>query len=97
MKIRTKKSESEFDKEVDAILRRLSDVDPATDEYQKLCESLNRIADIRDRMNRKKKSVSPDTMALIVANLAGIIIVLGYEQGHIIASKAFSMISKLRF
>lgn len=40
--------------------------------------------------------VSKETLALIAANLAGIVVVLGYERANVIASKAFGFITKLR-
>ena len=43
-----------------------------------------------------KWKISPDTIALIIANLAGILLVLCYEKLDIITSKAFSLIMKGR-
>lgn len=36
----------------------------------------------------KRARVSPDTIALIVANLAGILIIVCYEAGHVFVSQA---------
>ena len=38
--------------------------------------------------------VSPDTLALIAANLLGIVIVVAYEHAHVVTSKAFSSVIK---
>lgn len=83
-----------IDCEIDAVLEKLKEVDPTDQEYSKLCDVLSRLHDLKRQS--KKRSVSPDTMALIAANLGGIILVLAWEEKHVIATKAFGMISKLR-
>lgn len=40
--------------------------------------------------------VSPDTLAMIAANLTGIVLILKHEHVNVIASKAFSLIPKLK-
>lgn len=48
-----------------------------------------------DEIDRRRK-ISPDTLALIGANLAGIVVIIGYERMNVITSKALSFVSKLR-
>ena len=43
-----------------------------------------------------RKTVSADTIALIGANLAGILMILSYEHANVITSKAIQQISKIR-
>lgn len=91
--MKKKKESVMLDKLEQAILERMQEVNPLTDEYAKLCDRLQYVTDLK---KKNKKSVSPDTIALISANLAGIILVLVWEEKHVIASRAFSMISKLK-
>lgn len=44
----------------------------------------------------KIDKVSKDTLAIIAANLTGIVLVLSYERINVIASKAFGAVMKLR-
>jgi hypothetical protein len=44
----------------------------------------------------RRKRVSPDTLALIAANLSGIIVIIGYERVNVIASKALGFVSRLK-
>lgn len=44
----------------------------------------------------KRKPIDPNTLLLIGANLTGIVVVLGYEHAHVIASKGFGLVNKLR-
>lgn len=94
MKFKRKKSVLESEKE--AILTRLQEIDPLDDAYPKMIYRLGDITELEEKNKKLKKTVSPDTMALIGANLVGIIVVLAWEEKHVIATKAFGMISKLR-
>lgn len=42
------------------------------------------------------KHVSRETMAIIVANLAGILLIVGHERAHVVTSKALNFLLKLR-
>lgn len=46
--------------------------------------------------SEKPPRVSPDTWAMIAANLAGIVVIVGYERLHVIASKALGFVFKTR-
>lgn len=74
-------------------------IDEATLRQQELDAKL-RIMDVdveskKDEIDRRRK-ISPDTLALIGANLAGIVVIIGYERMNVITSKALSFVSKLR-
>jgi len=38
----------------------------------------------------------PDTLALIAANIVGIVLIIGHERANVITSKALGFVSKLR-
>lgn len=40
--------------------------------------------------------IKPETLALIGANLAGIVIIVGHERLHVVATKAIGFVTKLR-
>ena len=50
----------------------------------------------RDELKSKKKSVSPDTIAIIAGNLLGIILILGYEKANVITTKALGFVIRGR-
>lgn len=79
--------EVEIEKHFDA----LKDLDPSSDQYEKVLASL-------EKMNNIKKGVrvSKDTQALIVANLVGILAILAFEKSDIITSKALGFVMKGR-
>jgi hypothetical protein len=52
--------------------------------------------ELKEREAEKPDRVSRETLAMIGANLAGIVAILGYEKFNVIASKAFSLVMKSR-
>jgi hypothetical protein len=57
----------------------------------KVAETEAKIAETQDR-----RRVKPDTVALVAANLAGIIMIIGHERLNVIASKAIGFVGKLK-
>lgn len=68
------------------LLIRLHATDPDSPAFQQLLSQFNELIKIDTTPPRRR--VSPDTIALIVANLLGILIIVGYEAGHVFVSKA---------
>lgn len=84
---------------------RRSDVEKKFDEQLKLrleeAESLEDISEALSIMERQrelgnKRRISPDTIAIVAGNLIGIVIILGFERGHIITTKALGFILRGR-
>lgn len=65
-----------------------NDVD--SEEYKQAFDYLNKLAVIEAANARSR--VSPDTMAVVAANLLGILIIVGYEHGHVIGTRALSFL-----
>lgn len=83
----------------------LSHVDKLLDEQferrikeAKSVEDLLTIVALLERRKdlRKKSRISPDTMAIIASNLLGILLILGYERGHVITTKALGFVMRGR-
>jgi hypothetical protein len=86
--------ESEYDKQVRRLLRELETTDPGSDQYEKLVERLNKLQKMRaeDRPER----LSPNTAALVSANIVGILMIIRHEQVNFIASKALGFVMRLK-
>lgn len=83
-----------LEKAIDDVLREMSDLNADSDEYAKMNDQLVKLHAMKTTESRPR--VSPDTLATIAANLAGIFVIVGHERTHIITSKALSFILKLR-
>jgi hypothetical protein len=63
-------------------------------EYSELMTKLERLYKIR--AGERQSPVSRDTLALISGNLAGILLIIAYEQRNVITTKAFGQIIRPR-
>jgi hypothetical protein len=77
-----------LNKQIDAVLDKMDDVGVDSDEYRKLMKSLERLTDIKKKLRREP--VSRNTMILVAGNLLGILLIIAYEQTHVMTSKGFS-------
>lgn len=78
---------------IDSVLKAMETEEPNTERYAQMADQLVKLYAIKNE-NRSRR-VSPDTLAGIIANLFGIGIIVGYEQKHIITSKALGFIRKI--
>lgn len=65
------------------------------DELNTTREIKERELDIKEEELNLKRSVSKETWAIIGANIAGILILIGYERANIVTSKALGFVKKL--
>lgn len=82
--------EANLSKVIDELIEKLGQHEVYSDEYATITK---RIVELTELTNKSK--VSRDTLALIGANFAGIILVLSHERTHVIATKAFSLVKKI--
>lgn len=88
----TNENVSPFDALIDTVIMKMHDVGPQDDTYPELLESLERLKELQasDRPQR----ISRDTMFIVLGNvlIAGGMII--YEQKHVVASKAMTLLMK---
>lgn len=81
----------------DAMIRVLDLMDgvpPGSEEYEKLLADLERLSKVRT-VERPTK-LSRDTMAIVLGNLLGILVIVAYEQGHVMNSKGLGFVMKTK-
>lgn len=61
-------------------------------EYAKILNHVDKLHAMQ--VEETKWNVSPDTVAMIAANLLGILIIVSYEHSHALVTKAISLIPK---
>lgn len=91
---RKPKVDPNLDPVVDGILSEMQVYGPDTQEYTNLLGHLERVYALRK--NDERKRVSPDTMALVAGNLLGILIIVAYEQKHVMTSKGLGFVQKFK-
>lgn len=94
LKIITKRKDrrTDLEKEVDASVEKLLKIANNKDEISNAIK----VAGEWEASRGKKPRLSPDTVALIAANLLGILLILGYEKADVITSKALGFIMRGR-
>jgi hypothetical protein len=85
---------SQLDHAIATLLSDMEGYAPETPEYKTMLARLTKLYKLKalDRPER----VSKDTVALVVGNLAGILLITHYEQIHVVTSKAVSFVIKPR-
>jgi len=88
------KKTSALDEPIERVLYEMTLYGPDTDEYPALVEHLERLMTMKAQ--ERKSRVSPDTMAMVVGNLLGILVIVAYEQKHVMVSKGLSFVFKAK-
>jgi len=83
--------ETEIDAEITRLLESLSqETDKNTKEYALMVDQVVKLQELR-----QKNGISKETIITVAANLTGILVILGHERAHVIASKAFGLVKKI--
>lgn len=89
-------SEAMLKEEMKTLTKSLGTMDPASPKYEETLKTLERITKLQKEMSSEKQKVSPDAILGFVANIGGILLVLQHENLHVITSKAFNMVSRVK-
>lgn len=89
-----KRPDSKLKKAVDRAVSELEDHPVTSVEYGKILDKLSTLHEMQTK--EKPASVSPDTLALIAANLVGIMIIIRHEQFNNVATKATNFVMRVR-
>lgn len=84
-----------LEREIAHVHSQLAAVDSAdSEEYARMATNLDRLYKMREQDAPRR--VSPDVLATVTANLAGIALIVGHERAHVLTSKALGLLPKLR-
>jgi hypothetical protein len=80
------KTDPELEEAIAECLAEMKGCNADSEEYKLLLDSLERLHALRPEKGHK--SISRDTLATVMGNLLGILIIVSYERGHVMVSKA---------
>jgi hypothetical protein len=86
----------ELEEAIDLALKELINHQPYSTEYVKALEQIEKLYKLRAPKPELQKPVSIDAVLAVAGNLAGILIIIGYERAHVIGSKALGFVIKAR-
>jgi len=97
MKLRyslTNETETPLDKQITCVLKEMTAAGVTSADYPALMTTLERLYGLRQK--ERRDPISRDTIALIAGNLMGILLIVAYEQKHVITSKGFGQVIRPR-
>jgi hypothetical protein len=83
-----------YDEPIDRVLSEMNMYGPDTEEYPKMIRYLDSLVRMKGAEHPKNR-VSPDTMLIVAGNLLGILVIVIYEQKHVLVSKGMGFILKV--
>lgn len=78
------------DDQIDAVLKEMDEKGVTSEEYPKLMTLLERLNKIKAQSRRDP--ISRDTIVMVAGNLMGILLIVAYEQKHVMTSKGLNYI-----
>jgi len=88
------KDKTKLDEAIDHALDELIGFDVTDNEYAKHLAQVERLYSLKQQT--KPERVSRDTLAIVLGNLAGIVVIVGHERAHVVTSKALGFILRAR-
>lgn len=85
-----KETDTPLDRQIDAVLDQMKKSKVTSEEYSSLITHLERLNELKAKERRIR--VSPDTWALVAGNLLGILLIVAYEQKHVMTSRGFTQL-----
>jgi len=80
------------DNQIKAILDEMELVGVNSDRYPVLMTYLERLDELKTKQRRTP--ISRDTIVTVAGNLLGILLIVAYEQKHVMTSKGFNQLMK---
>jgi hypothetical protein len=87
--------ESDLEEAISDLFREMKSVNGDSKEYGNMTRQLVELYNLKSLDIPASKWPSPDTLALIAANLCGILLIVGFEHTGVITSKATTFVKKL--
>ena len=88
------KKPSVLDEPIAKVLTSMNTFSPEDPEYSALMTHLERLNEMKAQERRTR--VSPDTIAIVAGNLLGILIIVAYEQKHVMVSKGLGFVIRAK-
>lgn len=87
-----------LDESIESLTQALAGMDEGDEKHTAAVQSLKTLMELRnaDKEAKRKLPVSPEVLTAAGANVLGILLILGFEQKHVLTSKAMSFVPKIR-
>jgi hypothetical protein len=82
------------DRQIETVLEKMRQVGVDSEDYGRLMTHLERLTDLKCK--GKKNPISSDTIVMVIGNLVGIVLIIAYEQKHVLTSRALNQLPRPR-
>lgn len=83
-----------LDEPIERLLTQMNKVEPGSKEYSVMVDQLDKLN--RMKLDESKPRINSDTWAIVAGNLLGILVIVAYEQKHVMVSKGLGFVMKPR-
>lgn len=83
-----KQEENPVDREIARLMSEMDTMSMFSEEYDKALDHLERLKKLKN--GKRLRPINWDTVIIAGANLLGVLIIVAYEQKHVITTKAFN-------
>lgn len=91
---RKPKQTPKLDEAIERVLIEMETVEPESEEYSNLLTRLERLQALTP--DKEARRISPDTVVNQVGNCLQVLFMVGYEQKHVLTSKALGRMPKFK-
>lgn len=89
-----KKRESILDEPIAKVLTEMNTFSPETKEYQAAIDHLDRL--MRMKAEERNRRISWDTVAIVAGGFLQVLVIVAYEQKHVMTSKGLGFVIKAK-
>ncbi len=86
--------EVELNSEITRVLAVLARCEPDSEEYTAAVDNISKL--YAQKENIPSNRISPDMLATVVANLLGLVLIVGHERANVIAGQAIKFLKQLK-
>lgn len=83
---------SALEKTIDKLVQEMDNETTSSKEHASMIDQLIKLHEYKDKSRTR---ISPDTRAIVIGNLVGIILIVGHERANVMTSKALNFVQKM--
>lgn len=88
----SKNEDQDLQKAIVRLYEEMSSHRPDSPEYAKITTQLTALYALKE--TNSKSRVSADTLAMVIGNLLGIVLIVGHERANVVTSKALGFVMR---
>lgn len=92
LRFRRRRKQSVLDEPIGNILTRMNEVGMDDQKYNECVDRLDRLMEMK--ADERRSRIDPNTVIIVLGNLLGILVIVAYEQKHVMVSRALGFVNR---